>query len=73
MCVCVCVCVVTLQNMFTVVTYNSYVNVYVKNILGMLWSVTLVYLSTTIHYIICIELASINKSSFMMVRWSCMH
>ena len=28
----------------------------------------LVYLSTTIHYIVSIELASITKSSFMMVK-----
>ena len=71
---CVCVCVLTLQNMFTTVTYTSYVNVYVKNILDMLWSITLVYLSTTsIHYIMSNELASITKSSFMMVRWCCMH
>ena len=62
-----------ITSMFTIVAYTSYMNVYVKNNIDMLWSLTLVYLSTSTHYIMSIELASITKSSFMMVRWSCIH
>ena len=50
----VCVCVVwvcgDITSMFTIVAYTSYVNVYTKNIIDMLWSLILVYLSINIGY-----------------------
>ena len=56
-CVCVCVCVCDdITKHVTTVTYTSYVNVYVKIIIDMLWSVTLTGLLEyyyALHYEYC--------------------